>query len=67
MQPRCMKTVTLSSGRRLGLLVLVEGLCVSLEGEPGEYPVVAVRRADTLYLTTEAYSGHPPLVSDHIF
>lgn len=47
-------------------LVLVEGLCVSLEGEPGEYPVVAVRRADTLYLTTEAYSV-TRLVSDYIF
>ncbi|EPK3136469.1 TPA: ATP-binding protein [Enterobacter cloacae] len=47
-------------------LVLVEGLCVSLEAEPGEYPVAAVRRADTLYLTTEAYSV-TRLVSDYIF
>ncbi len=55
-----MKTVTLSWQTARSPPVLVEGLCVSLEGEPGEYPVVAVRRADTLYLTTEAYSVTRP-------
>lgn len=47
-------------------LFLVEGLCVGLQGESGEYPVVAVRRADTLYLTTDAYHV-TRLVSDYMF
>ncbi|HAF2412733.1 TPA: ATP-binding protein [Salmonella enterica] len=47
-------------------LVLVEGLRVSLEGEPGEYPVHAVRRGDTLYLTVNVGSV-TRLISDYIF
>ena len=47
-------------------LVLVEGLRVSLEGEPGEYPVHAVRRVHTLYLTVDVGSV-TRLISDYMF
>lgn len=47
-------------------LVLVEGLCVSLEDDPREYPVNAVRRADTLYLTVGTGSV-TRLISDYMF
>ncbi|USR37570.1 ATP-binding protein [Ectopseudomonas hydrolytica] len=47
-------------------LVLVDSLIVSLEGEPGEYPVDALRKDDTLYLTPK--SGNvTELISDYIF
>ncbi|HCE6397611.1 ATP-binding protein [Pseudomonas sp. P1B16] len=47
-------------------LELVATLIVSLEGEPGEYPVDALRKNDTLYLTPKAGSV-TQLVSDYIF
>jgi len=47
-------------------LVLVDTLIVSLEGEPGEYPVDALRKDDTLYLTPRSGSV-TELVSDYIF
>lgn len=50
----------------LAELVLVETLSVGLEGEPGTYPVVALRKDDTLYLTPAAGSV-TRLVSDYVF
>ncbi|MDG9757872.1 ATP-binding protein [Pseudomonas chengduensis] len=47
-------------------LVLVDTLIVSLEGEPGEYPVDTLRKDDTLYLTPKSGSV-TELVSDYIF
>lgn len=47
-------------------LVLVEALNVSLKGEPGQYPVKALRQDDTLYLTPSV-DCVTPLVSDYIF
>ncbi len=47
-------------------LILVDTLIASLEGEPGEYPVDALRKDDTLYLTPK--SGNvTEFVSDYIF
>ncbi|MDH0425358.1 ATP-binding protein [Stutzerimonas stutzeri] len=47
-------------------LVLVDTLIISLDNTPGEYPVDAVRKDDTLYLTPKAGSV-TKLVSDYIF
>ncbi|MGU1062133.1 hypothetical protein ACSEPQ_04565 [Pseudomonas aeruginosa] len=47
-------------------LELVDTLIVSLEGEPDEYQVDALRKNDTLYLTPTAGSV-TQLVSDYIF
>ncbi|WP_191831844.1 ATP-binding protein [Pseudomonas fluorescens] len=47
-------------------LILVDTLIVSLEGESGEYPVDALRKDDTLYLTPKSGSV-TELVSDYIF
>lgn len=47
-------------------LVLVDTLIVCLGGEPGEYPVDAVRKNDTLYLTPKAGSV-TQLICDYIF
>jgi hypothetical protein len=48
-------------------LVLVDTLVVTLEGEPGEYDVYAVRKDDTLYLTPRAGEANVTwLVSDYI-
>jgi hypothetical protein len=49
-------------------LVLVNALVVTLDGEPGEYDVYAVRKDDTLYLTPRAGEASVVwLVSDYIF
>ncbi|CAB3648310.1 ATP-binding protein [Achromobacter pestifer] len=48
------------------VLKLVETLSVSLEGEPGEYSVEALRKGEMLYLTPEA-DGVTRFVSDYIF
>lgn len=47
-------------------LILVDTLIISLENTSGEYPVDAVRKDDTLYLTSKAGSV-AKLVSDYIF
>lgn len=47
-------------------LALVETLFVSVEGEPGEYPVKAVRKGEMLYLTPAADSV-TPLISDYVY
>ncbi|ATE58749.1 ATP-binding protein [Thauera sinica] len=53
---------------RLAELVLVETLGVSLEGERDAYPVVAVRKGDTLYLTPAADADDATrLICDYVF
>jgi len=47
-------------------LVLVDGLSIALKGEPGEFPVDAVRKADTIYLTAGANDA-TLLISDYVF
>jgi len=53
---------------RLAELVLVETLEISLEGECDAYPVVAVRKGDTLYLTPAADADDATrLICDYVF
>lgn len=47
-------------------LVLVDGLSIALKGEPGEFPVDAVRKTDTIYLTAGANDA-TLLISDYVF